>query len=245
MTHGLEPIKRYPAVPGYVRDSIREYIRQNGLKPGSPIPSEKELSQRLGVSRNSVREAVKALESLGLLETRQGSGIYVRDFTLEPLLDELQYQFLCDVREVGDFLEVRQALELGMIDEALRRIDATHIAALEQVLARMRDCAERQQDYTEEDREFHRLLFVPVQNAILHKLLDTFWLVYCRATESLEDDDSRMRIYHNHEAVMEAVRRRDAPAARSAIHQHYALAQDRLAKTSPRRTAAEGPASSD
>ena len=241
MTKGLTPIKR-PALPGFVRDSIKEYIRQNGLRPGSQIPSEKELSQRLGVGRNSVREAVKALESVGVLETRQGSGIYVRDFTIDPLLDELQDQFLCDVQEIGDFLEVRKVLELGMIDETLRLIGKEQIARLERILARMRACAERREAFMEEDREFHRLLFEPVQNAILLKLLDVFWLVYCRATEELEDDDSRMRIYQDHEVVLTAVRQRNTPAARRAIQLHYAFAQDRLAKGSTRQNAGHVPA---
>lgn len=94
----------------------------------------------------------------------------------------------------------------------------------------------------EEDREFHRLLFEPVQNAILLKLLDVFWLVYCRATEELEDDDSRMRIYQDHEVVLTAVRQRNTPAARRAIQLHYAFAQDRLAKGSTRQNAGHVPA---
>ena len=224
----LAAIPRAPALTDYVKQSILEYIRQNALQPGTAIPSEKELSLRLGVGRNSVREAVQALVSLGVLETRQGSGIFVRAFSLDPLLDGLQYHLLGSLREVSEFLEVRLVLELAMIGEVLQRITDGEIAALEPIVEEMHRTAERGQGCIETDGDFHRLLFGPAGNGILVQLLDMFWLVFRKASEALEDGSVRYSIYEDHAAILAAVKARDLAAARAAIRRHYALAQGRV-----------------
>ena len=75
-SRGLTPLKRAPLLHVSVQESLRGYVEANRLGPGSPLPPEGELAQSLGVSRNSVREAIKALESVGVLETRRGVGVF-------------------------------------------------------------------------------------------------------------------------------------------------------------------------
>jgi len=224
----LVAIPRTPALTDYVKQSILEYVRQNALQPGTAIPSEKELGQRLGVSRNSVREAVQALVSLGVLETRQGSGIYVRPFTLDPLLDGLQYQFVGSLREIGEFLEVRLVLELGMTGEVIQRITDAELETLDGVVEHMRITAERSEGCPEADGEFHHLLFEPVGNGFLLQLLDMFWVVFRKASETLEDGTAAFSVYEDHVAILAAVRAGDVEAARQAIRRHYAIAQECL-----------------
>jgi len=228
MGKGLTPIKRRRPLTDYVRDSIKDYIVENNLPPGALIPSEKELCERLGVGRNVVREGVKALESLGVLETRQGSGIYVRDFNLDPVLENLQYQFLRSLEEVREFLQVRLVLELGVIDDALARISDREIDALGLVLERMRGRAEQGKLYPDIDREFHRRLLEPAGNKTLLRLVDVFWVLFDKATEPLMDPERLVRVYHDHEALFAAARTRDAEATREALREHYASAQQWL-----------------
>ncbi len=224
----LVAIPRNPTLTDYVKQSIKDYIRANGLQPGAAIPSEKELGQGLGVSRNSVREAVQALVSLGVLETRQGSGIYVRAFTLDPLLDGLQYQLLGSLREVGEFLQVRLVLEQGYIDEVIERIDDRDVDALESAVATMRQAAGHGEASPDEDRAFHHLLFEPTRNTVLLQLLDMFWTLYHMAEENTDDGDAQLSILDDHLAVLAAVRARDHAAARAAILRHYAAALERI-----------------
>jgi len=224
----LIAIPRAPALTDYVKQSIKEYILANGLRPGDAIPSEKELSQGLGVSRNSVREAVQALVSLGVLETRQGSGIYVRAFTLDPLLDGLLYQMLGSLREVSEFLQVRLVLEQGMIGEVLHNITDADIVALEDILTSMRGSAERGRASPDADLAFHHRLFEPAGNGVLLQLLDMFWLAYHKAQSQMDEADAQQSILDDHLAILAAVRARDVAAARQAIVRHYASAQERV-----------------
>ena len=84
---------------------------ENRLAAGAPLPPEGELAQQLGVSRNSVREGVKALESLGILEMRRGVGVFVKAFSFEPLLANLTYGLGDALTQIADVIAVRRALE--------------------------------------------------------------------------------------------------------------------------------------
>jgi len=96
----IKPLARPPLLHVSVQESLKSYIDDNALAPGAPLPPENDLAQQLGVSRNSVREAIKALESLGILETRRGIGVFVKAFSFEPLLANLAYGLGGALREV-------------------------------------------------------------------------------------------------------------------------------------------------
>ena len=87
----IQPLRRPPTLHHSVQQAIRQYIIDNELRAGDPLPSENQLSQQLDVSRNLVREAVRGLEAVGVVDIRRGSGLYVNEFSFEPLLDNLQY----------------------------------------------------------------------------------------------------------------------------------------------------------
>src|SRR5260221_10589345 len=87
----LKPIKRGELLYEAAQTEIKEYIITHRLKSGDPLPTEMKLAEHLGVSRNSVREAVKALEAVGVLESRAGAGLFVSDFSFDPLLRNMAY----------------------------------------------------------------------------------------------------------------------------------------------------------
>jgi DNA-binding FadR family transcriptional regulator len=213
-----------------VQDAIRTFIIENHLQPGDPLPPESELGRQLGVSRNSVREAVKALESLSVLEVRRGSGIFVNDFSFEPLLDNLHYSLLFDVRELAEFLQVRRVLETGMIQDAMQIMTEEQLAKIEQIVERMRIRAERGEPFVQEDREFHQRLFEKLGNQTFLKLLDIFWLAFRKASELAAIVDTEPLVtYQAHAAILEAVGAGDVARARVALDQHYAGLEGRLA----------------
>ena len=230
MERTLQPVQRAPLLHHSVQDAIRTYIIDNKLQPGDPLPPETELGRRLGVGRNSVREAVKSLESLGVLTVHRGSGIFVRDFSFEPLLENLHYGLLFNVRELAEFLQIRRVLETGMIEDALRVITEDQEAKIEQIVERMRMRAERGEPFVQEDREFHQRLFEKLGNQTFVKLLDTFWLVFRKASELAAIVDTEpMVTYQAHALILEAVRDKDVDRARIALDQHYAGLKGRLA----------------
>ena len=98
------------------RGRIKEYVLAHGLKGGDALPPEGRLAQELGISRTSVREAVKALESLGILEARPGVGLFVRSFSFDPIIDNLGYSLTFDKHRLAELLAVRKQLEAGFVE---------------------------------------------------------------------------------------------------------------------------------
>lgn len=233
MSKSVEQAERPPALYRSVQDVIKNYILENNLRAGDPLPPETALARQLGISRNSVREAVKALESLGILETRHGSGLFVRDFSFEPLLENLPYGLLSDLQQLADLQEVRRLLEVGSIEEALRTISDQQLASLQGVVDQMHGRAKRGKGVFEEDREFHRVLFQHLENQVLSKLLGVFWETFHKASilTDVERDTDPMQTYRNHAAILEAIQARDVAQARSALHQHYTDFESRLRRT--------------
>lgn len=228
----LQKVDRPPLLYQSVQAALREFIDVNGLRPGDPLPSEGDLALQLGVSRNSVREAVKAMESTGVLETRRGSGVFVAAFSFEALLDHLPYGLIDDVSELSDLLDVRRVLEVGLIGQALPTISAERLRALRAVLVEMHDHAERRAGFPEQDRDFHRTLFEATGNRVMLRLLDVFWLAWQRAAESIDiQDRTPLRTYQDHVAIVDAIEAGDVEAARTALEHHYKGIQLRLLET--------------
>ena len=220
-------LRRSPPLHRTVQDEIRSYIVTNKLRPGDLLKPESELARQFGVSRGSVREAVKALESTGVLETRQGSGTYVRDFSFAPLLDQLPYGLMVGTRALRDLLALRKALEAAMIGDAMATLRPETVEALRVLLAEMGDRAARGEGYAEQDREFHQLLFVDLGNEMLLRLFDLFWTAYHRSSEAIPDHDLKVE-HRSHEAILDAVLSGDTERARDTIRRHYADIEERL-----------------
>jgi DNA-binding FadR family transcriptional regulator len=232
----LKPLQRAPLLYEAVQDAIRNYIRENNLHPGDPLPSETELASQLGVSRNSVREAVKALVSLGIVDSRRGSGLFVQDFSLAPLLDNLPYALMSDLARLSDLTEVRRVLEVGMIGAAMQALTDTDLHRLEHVIEQMRISAEKGEDLFQADRDFHQYLFNSLGNQVLLKLLDIFWLAFRKASQHAELTDIKpVSTYLDHLAILEAVKAQEVEAAQLALDRHYNSLHGRLERIQQER----------
>lgn len=219
----LSLLKRPPLLHISVQESLRDYIDQNDLGPGAPLPPEGELAQQLGVSRNSVREGIKALESVGILETRRGIGVFVKAFSFEPLLDNLAYGLGSALKQIEEVIIIRRTLEVGLIDKTVELIGPDDLRELRETLAKMKAHAERGESFPEEDRHFHRLLFRNQDNEVLSRLLEVFWLAFRKASDFVSLDNSDpMRTWRDHAAIVDAIERRDVAAARDRLDAHYA-----------------------
>jgi DNA-binding FadR family transcriptional regulator len=231
----LKPLSRQPLLHQSVQDAIRAYILDNRLRAGDALPPEGDLARRLGVSRNSVREAVKAMESLGILETRRGSGLYVQAFSFEPLLENLPYGLLFDVRELAELLEIRRALETGLIGATMDSMPPEAVQALDDVVRAMEQRALKGESFPEEDRRFHQILFEPLGNQMLLKLLDVFWLTFREASRHTDiDNPDPLSTYRDHAAIAVAVAAGHVPEAREALAAHYAGLTRRLERVQTR-----------
>ncbi|GIL29203.1 FadR/GntR family transcriptional regulator [Actinocatenispora comari] len=223
------PVPRLRPAPLHkaVQDEIRRFILRERLQAGDPLKPEAELARLFGVSRNSVREAVKALESTGVLETRRGSGVYVRDFSFTPLLEHLPYGLMREPQALNDLIGLRKTLESALIGDAIAALSDTNAAALRELLATMRQRAKDGADLSDPDRAFHQLLFADLGNTMLLQLFDLFWQAYHQATLSVPHRDP-MLIVHDHAAIVEAVLAKDADAARESVRAHYVGIEERI-----------------
>jgi len=117
-----------------VRDQIKQYILEQGLKAGDALPPETQWAQDLGVNRSSVREAVKALQSLGIIEIRHGHGLYVREHNFDPILECVSYSMQFEPSTLLELAQIRTWLEIAVLPQALDKMGPGDIAALENIL---------------------------------------------------------------------------------------------------------------
>jgi DNA-binding FadR family transcriptional regulator len=213
-----------------VQESVRSYIEENGLKAGDALPPESFLAQQLGVGRNSVREAIKALESVGVLETRRGVGVFVKEFSFQPLLDNLAYGLQGSLRNVEELREIRCVLEAGLIDKTIAMIGPEDLAALRETTERMRACAERNESFAQEDQLFHQLLFRCQNNAMLSALIDIFWTAFYKASNFANlANPTPLQTWKDHHEIVEAIAAKDVTAARARLAAHYSGIQQVVA----------------
>ena len=221
-TRSIKPLNRPPLLHVTVQESLRDYIESNGLRAGDPLPPETFLAQQLGVGRNSVREAIKALESLGILETRRGVGVFVKEFSFQPLLDNLAYGLGDSLRDIEELREIRRVLETGLIGKTIAQISEADIAELRAVTERMRRRAERNESFVEEDQQFHELLFRCQNNRMLNGLIEVFWRAFYKASDfaNLTNADP-LSTWRDHHEIVEAIVARDVEKARTRLDEHY------------------------
>lgn len=229
-TPPLKALKSKQLLYQTVQEEVKAYIIQHGLKPGDPLPPETHLAEQLNISRNSVREAVKALEALGILEARPGTGLFVRDFTFDPILNNLAYGIMFDLKQLTDVFEVRYHLEYSMAEKAVQAVTTAQLNRLHDVLDIMLTNAKKNVYSAQIDRTFHLYLHENVKNVVLMKILEIFWEVLRRAEEkaSFPPPDNAMESYLVHVPIVEALEARDVEGMREAIKTHYNGVVDRL-----------------
>jgi len=235
----IKPLERPPLLHVSVQESLRGYIDENHLKAGDPLPPESFLARQLGVGRNSVREAIKALESVGVLETRRGVGVFVKEFSFQPLLDNLAYGLQPSLRDVEELREIRRVLETGLIDKTIDMISPEDIEALRAVTGRMRVRAERSESFAAEDQQFHQLLFRCQHNTMLSALIDIFWTAFYKASNFANlENPTPLATWSDHHEIVEAVAAKDVERARRRLAEHYngiqqVIAMNRAAQAEP------------
>jgi DNA-binding FadR family transcriptional regulator len=220
-----------------VQESLKAFITENRMAAGDPLPPEAELAQALGVGRSSVREAIRALESIGIVESRRGIGVFVSGFSFTPLLDNLAFGLRDRLREIEEILEIRRALETAMIGDAMRAMTPADTAGLQRIAAAMGERAARGESIAEDDQEFHRQLFRAQGNQTLRRLLDVFWEAFFAASGDLAlHDRDPVATWRDHAAIAEAIAAGDGGLARERLRQHYDGILRLLADRQPERT---------
>ena len=218
-----------------VATRIKEYILRNRLKPGNLLPTELELCEAVGASRSSVREAVKILSALDIVEVRHGHGTFVGHMSLNALVESLAFRGLLSGEEdhhvLGQVVDVRQTLEQGLAAEAIGVLDDEHRLALSALADEMERLAAQGEDFLEVDRAFHLKLMEPLGNDLLLQLTEAFWQVQAIVAPTLRTEpEDRVITAQRHRAIVDAVAAGDPGRLRSAIAEHYAPIRANIAR---------------
>lgn len=222
----LEPVRR-SRIYEHIVEQIHALIREGSWAPGDQIPPERELAERFRVSRTSVREALRALEMQGIIESRQGGGTFVRNADPQALIPPLAAAILRGRRELQEILEVRELIEPGIARGAAQRASAEQIAELERLVARQRECVSRGEPFVDEDTAFHATLAQAADNGILLRLHNIIMDLLRESRQSYLYSPDRPRLsLQGHERILAAVRRNDPEAAHQASLDHITEVRD-------------------
>lgn len=210
------------AVTDEAIEKIKAMIVSGELAPGDRLPPEKELADRLGLSRSSMREAVKALEVIRVLDVRRGDGTYVT--SLEPRLLLEAISFVVDLHDDQSLLEifaVRRILESQATGVAAQRAEQPDVTALEEEIAAISSDTDIE-TLVEHDVRFHSAIVALAGNAYLAGLVDslTSQTVRARVWRGLTEDGAVERTLAEHRAIVDAIADHDVELATSLARAH-------------------------
>lgn len=208
-------------------DAIKSYIISKGLKSGDPLPNEAKLCEELGVSRSSVREAVRKLEALDIVNVVHGKGMFVGKLSLEPLIETLSFRAMtggtADLSELRDVIQIRKILDLGIAEQVIDTMQGTVQPRLYDLADEMVACAERHETFLKQDIEFHSIMHRASHNMVLSQLADSLWIVHMAILPQIGlsvSDDLRQSAL-SHRAMVEAAVAGDVEGYRQAVMDHY------------------------
>jgi len=215
---GFEAISRNKVYQEVARQ-LERHILEN-LKPGDLLPAERQLAVMLGVSRGSVRDAIRSLELKGLLEPRQGVGTVIRGTALTTI-DPLAKALLDRRQLVADLIDVRKMIEPHVAARAARHATPEDIAEMEEILARQESKVRHGEPSTEEDTEFHYAIALASNNRAILKVLDVLMDLLRETREKSSQGKGRpQKSLAGHRRILAALKQHDAAAAEAAVHRH-------------------------
>jgi GntR family transcriptional regulator, transcriptional repressor for pyruvate dehydrogenase complex len=215
----LQPISRSPLYE-QVAERLRAFIETERLQPGDRLMSERELAERLGVSRTSVRQALTALKVMGLVEIRHGDGVYLLRTTNE-LIPSLASEIADSELDHPMIWEVREGIEVQAARLAAERRTQQDLADMRRALDAMAASVEAGGDGVDGDRDFHRAVVAAAHNPLLRKLTEQLSDAIDRTSAASLTHVGRPPIsLEHHRAILDAIERCDAPDAAEQMQLH-------------------------
>jgi GntR family transcriptional repressor for pyruvate dehydrogenase complex len=224
----LEPVRR-TRIYEEVAARIQRLIADGRLKPGDKLPPERELAAALGVSRTSVRDAIRTLQMTGLLEPRQGEGTVVRELSTDTLVAPIASALLARKDLLADLMAVRKMIEPAIAREAARRATPEEIRELAAILDRQAARVEAGGLAIDEDSAFHDMIARASRNQVVLKVIDVLMDLLREGRErSLQVRGRPQRSLRGHRQILDAIRRGDGDAAARAMLTHLEQIEEML-----------------
>jgi GntR family transcriptional repressor for pyruvate dehydrogenase complex len=222
----IEPIRRQSLSDEIIRQ-LMDLISQGKLKPGQRLSSERDLCKQFGVGRSSLREALRSLAMMGILESRVGEGTYIASDSQTYLKKTAKWGLLFDQKNLTDLVETRLMLESQTSFLAAQRATDKDLETLKKTLDEMRDSVDKTEKYLELDLQFHLDIAQATQNSVLYNLLQ---MTRGYLKESIKDiliqstskkTKARMELsLHGHQEIFEAIQDGQAERVRHLMIKH-------------------------
>ncbi|AET66782.1 transcriptional regulator [Desulfosporosinus orientis DSM 765] len=230
----LKPI-RTRKIYEQIVDQIGQLVAQGQLKPGDRLPSERELVERFQVSRASIREAISALEMMGLIEVRSGEGTYIRQVNIDSAVTPLAWMLFIEKDTDLELYEARKILEVQAAGLAAARADDEEIKDMFEALEVMRKDLESHQLGEEADHHFHYAIARATHNKILFRLMNTLsdtmrTALITSRSKLYEHQDTPQKLYNEHYFIYEAIKNHDVQKAQKLMLEHLVGVEKHLAK---------------
>jgi len=220
----LKPIKRVHLYENAV-EQIKSLILKNQYKPGDRLPPERSLAEQLKISRPSLREALRILSVLGLIDIRVGNGIYVKEVNFLPYIESVNLSISSRLQmERDSFIklwQVRKILEVGMVELSPKQITDSFLKSLWHCIEEMEKNIEHQDAFISSGIRFHRLIAEAKQNEILILIWDTLANLIRRSHDKIyRIARSPKRSLQAHKRIYRALKAKDPKKAVEAMKQH-------------------------
>lgn len=211
---------------------VEELILRGILQPGKRLPSERELAERLGVSRPSLRDAISQLQERGLLSSKAGAGIFVADSLASAFSPALAELFARHDEAAIDYIAFRRDMEGLAAERAARLASDTDLAVITAILTKMEN-DQNPEDAAGLDAQFHMAIIEASHNVVmLHMMRAMYDLlrggVFYNRQIMFKQQTKRAELMDQHRAIHDALIARDAPAARAAVETHLSYVERAL-----------------
>jgi len=221
----LRVIKRKRLYEDIVQQ-IHELIRQGTLKPGDRLPPERELAERLQVSRSSLREAIRALDLQGIVVSRPGSGTFINTNSAEDLVSTIASCLLVGRDDLSDIFEMRRLLEPQITALAVERATVANVRRMAKTLQDQELQISQGQTGVEADTAFHFAIAEATQNSALVRVFTTIADILRQSRNlSLQTPGRPQRSLRSHREILRKIVERDMEGAREAMAHHISAVE--------------------
>ena len=219
-------------------EQVRQLIADGRLKPGDKLLAERDLADRFQVSRASVREAIRTMEMMGIIEIRPGEGTFIRETETDDIIRPLAMFLAVERSSFIDMFEMRRIFETATAGLAAQRATDEEIQSISETLEHMRERLNLQDPETGEeyDAAFHYAVAEATHNSLLIRLFKTVSGEFAKANSAarrrlyLDNVSNAQRIIDQHSEILAAIRAHDPKAASKAMQNHLRFAEGELKK---------------
>jgi GntR family transcriptional repressor for pyruvate dehydrogenase complex len=223
----FSPLQKQQTVAEAISAEILDLLRQKELKPGDKLPPERELAEMLGVSRPSLREALRALSIMKVVEVRQGDGTYVSALKTEDLVEHLEFVFMLDDSTTLQLFEARKIVETGNASLAAGRISDEELAALHACLEKSERTVDDPEAFMQADIELHEIITHAARNPMLERFMASIrTLGHASRHRTSHMKKVREKVVDHHREIVAALERHDPQATGAAMLQHLEYVEE-------------------